>query len=94
MDFRNHFYVTLFSNASQETYLDNRLTDFTVQLAQRIDLGSTDRWEVDLCDFRCPHPKLGGMINALMYCDLIMRQFVGVSTPDVCGRLFTGQINF
>ena len=36
---RNHFYVTLFSNASKEVFPDNTLTAFTIHLAQPIDLG-------------------------------------------------------
>jgi hypothetical protein len=74
MDFGNHFYVTLFSNTSQKTYPDNTLADFTVQLPHRIDLGSTDRWDVGLCKFSCS-PFYVGM--ALIYCDLIMPQFMG-----------------
>jgi hypothetical protein len=42
MDYGNHFYIKLFSNASQKTYPGNSLAEFTVQLAQRIDMGSTD----------------------------------------------------
>jgi hypothetical protein len=74
MDFGNHFYVTLFSNTSQKTHHDNTLANFTVQLPHRIDLGSTDRWEVGLCEFSCS-PFYVGM--ALIYCDLIMLQFMG-----------------
>jgi hypothetical protein len=32
-----------------------------------------------------------GTTNALVYCDVIAPQFVGASTADVCGRLFTRQ---
>jgi len=46
MEYRNHFYITLFSNASQKPHPNNTLAEFTIQLAQRIDLGSTDNWEV------------------------------------------------
>jgi hypothetical protein len=99
MDYRKHFYITLFSNTSQKTYPGNLLAAFTVQLAQRIDLCSTDSWEVGLCEFSCPPPARGkvrliddvGITNALVYCDLITPQFVGVSTADVCGSLFTSQ---
>jgi hypothetical protein len=41
-----HFYVTLLSNSSQELYPSNTISSFTVHLAQPIDMGSTDRWEV------------------------------------------------
>ena len=49
----NHFYVTLFSNASQKLYPANTLSAFTVHLAQPIDMGSTDRWEVGVCKCSC-----------------------------------------
>jgi hypothetical protein len=75
MDFRNHFYFTLFGNASQKTYPE--ITLFTVQLAKLIDLGSTDRWEVVLCEFSCSPFYVGFMTNALIYCDLIMPQLWG-----------------
>ena len=86
MEYRNHFYITLFSNASQNTHPNNTLAEFTIQLAQRIDLGSTDNWEVGLCEFSCPHVKpanndkpvdVVGETNTLLYCDLITPQFVG-----------------
>jgi len=41
-----HFYVKLFITASQHIYLDNTHYDFIVELAQAIDLGNNDRWEV------------------------------------------------
>jgi len=85
MEYHNHFYITLFSNASQKAYPKNTLAEFTIQLAQRIDLDSTDNWEVGLCEFSCPPPKSGtlkpieviGETNSLIYCDLITPQFVG-----------------
>ena len=58
---------------------------FTTHLAQPIDLGSTDRWEVGVYEFTC-HPTYTGTLNslqvisannALIYCDLISQQFVG-----------------
>ena len=54
-------------------------------MAQAIDLGSTDRWEVGVCEITC-HPTNTGTFasvqvisanNALIYCDLISQQFVG-----------------
>ena len=38
-----HFYVTLFSNASQTLQSGNMIGSFTVNLAQPIDLGSTEK---------------------------------------------------
>ena len=86
MVYRNHFYITLFSNAAQKSHPNNTLAEFTIQLAQRVDLGSKDNWEVGLCEFSCPHHKpvnankpleVVGETNALLYCDLITPQFVG-----------------
>jgi hypothetical protein len=74
MDFGNHFYITLFSIASPETYPSNMLAEFKVQLAQRINLGSIGSWEVGLCEFSCPPSDVD---IELIYCDLIMPQFVG-----------------
>jgi len=54
MEYRYHFYITLFSNASQKIH-PNTLAEFIIQLAQRINLGSTDNWKVGLCEFSCPH---------------------------------------
>jgi hypothetical protein len=48
MDYGKHFYITV-NNASQKTYPRNTVAEFTVQLALRIDLGSTDTLEVGLC---------------------------------------------
>jgi hypothetical protein len=55
----------------------------TVQLPHEIHLG-TDSWEMALCEFSCPTPKVGTQKpyavfydkNALIYCDLIAPQFV------------------
>jgi hypothetical protein len=80
-----HFYVTLLSNASQKLYPSNTVSSFTVHLAQPIDLGSTDRRKVEVCEVTC-HPTNVGTYatvkviranNALIYCDLITQQFVG-----------------
>jgi hypothetical protein len=92
MEYHKHFYITLFSNASQKTKPGNTLPEFTIQLAQRTDLGSTDSWEVGLCEFSCP-PSVTrtvdviGTTNALVYCDLITQQFVG-SQYSRCLRTF------
>ena len=84
---RKHFYITLYSNASQELYPDNTQTAFTCHLAQPIDLGSSPDWEVGLSEITYLPPKrvvLGGALidfigseNSLIYCDLIAPQFVG-----------------
>jgi hypothetical protein len=51
----NHFYVTLFSNASRKIYKDNTLAAFTVKLAQPIDLVSNEDWDVGLCKLYVLH---------------------------------------
>jgi len=76
---RNHFYVTLFSNASKEVFPDNTLTAFTIHLAQPIDLGQSD-WEVGLTEltYKAPNRQLMrgklvhvvSSVNVLVYCDL------------------------
>jgi len=84
MEYRNHFYITLFSDAPQLVRSSNTLAEFTIQLAERKDLGSTNNWEIGLCEFSCP-PKSGtlkpvevvGETNALIYCHLITPQCVG-----------------
>jgi hypothetical protein len=45
---RDHFYITLFSNASQDIYPDNKIATFTTQLAQPIRLDPSEIWEVGL----------------------------------------------
>jgi hypothetical protein len=80
-----HFYVTLFSTASQHIYPDNTHYDFIVELTQAIDLGSNDKWEVGLCEYACTPPKFGthqafdivGQSRGLIYCNLTAPQFVG-----------------
>jgi len=52
----NQFYITLFSNASRKIDKDNTLAAFTVKLAQPIDLGADQKWEVGLCEITCPPP--------------------------------------
>ena len=78
------FYVTLFSNGSQELFPENTKSSFSITLTQAIDLGPNDTWEVGLCEFRYP-PKFRGTVcpfmitgdtNAFIYCNLIRPQFV------------------
>jgi hypothetical protein len=81
----NQFYVTLFSNDSQTIYTDNTLASFTSRLAQPIDLGSSDNWEVGLQEYTHPpfvtglvaHNHYIGIEHKLIYCDLISPQFIG-----------------
>ena len=61
---RNNFYANLFSNGSQKLYPANTLPAFTARLAQPIDLGSTERWEFEVCEFTC-HPINTGTFASL-----------------------------
>jgi len=83
---RDHFYITLFSNASQDMYPDNKITAFTIQLAQPIRLDPSEIWEVGLCELSysaSPQQQqilnLNYFVNALMYCDLIAPQLIGTA---------------
>ena len=91
----NHFYVTLFSKGTQKLYRANTLSEFIVQLAQPIEMGSNERWEVNVCEFSC-HPFNTGTFasiqvvrttNALIHCNLISQQFMG-SQYVLCLRTF------
>ena len=91
---RDHFYVTLFSNASQDIYTDNKIAAFTTQLAQPIRLNPSEIWEVVLSELSYTvtswQPKVMDMrsfMNALMYCDLIAPQLIG-TTKVRCLRSF------
>jgi hypothetical protein len=84
-DVPDHFYVTLFSNASKDIYPNNTPAAFTLQVAQAIELRPSDWWEVGVCEFTCPPPKLGtfkdimviGETSVLIYCNRISPQIVG-----------------
>ena len=83
-DNRDNFYVTLFSNASNEIYALNSQTSFTNRLAHPIDLDSSSDWEVGLSEITYKPPQrsiiqgavLGviSALNVLITCDLIMPQ--------------------
>jgi hypothetical protein len=89
MDYSEHFYVILFSNAPQSLYPDNTVAVFTCHYAQPINLASTtDKWEVGICEFTCSPINMGtirqgvtiiGDIIILIYCDLISPQFLGAA---------------
>ena len=50
----DQFYVTLFSNASQDLYPDNTIGAFAVELARPVHLDPNTNWGVGLCEFTCP----------------------------------------
>jgi hypothetical protein len=91
----NQFYVTLFSNSSNEIYKDNTLAAFTTKLAQPTELNYVENWEVDIYEVRRPPPIVGtgfplttvGNSNVLVYCVVISPQFVG-SDMVRCLRTF------
>jgi len=75
---RDHFYITLFSNASQHLYPDDKIAAFTIQLAQPIIFDTSEIWEVGLCEISSPSTMpVGDNTNALEYGDLIAPQFIG-----------------
>jgi hypothetical protein len=45
----DHFYVTLFSNASQ-MFPRNAIAAFTFHLARPIELGSNNKWELGVAE--------------------------------------------
>ena len=67
-----------------KAYPNSTIGAFTVLLADEKDLG-TDRWVVAIYEFSCPPPTVGTITphvvivntNVLIYCDLIIPQFVG-----------------
>ena len=77
---RDHFYITLFSNASQHIYPDNKIAAFTIQLAQPIILDPSEIWEVGLCELSSARQLLADNTDALVYCDLIALQLIGTNT--------------
>jgi len=89
---RDHFYITLFSNASQDIYPDNKIAAFTTQLAQPIKLDQSEIWEVGSCELSYSANlqqllDFHYFVNALIYCDLIAPQHIG-TTKVRCLRSF------
>jgi len=80
-----YFYVTLFSNASTDLYPNNTSARFTTELAQPMELSSSDKWDVGVCEFAYPPNVVGtfkpttvlGDTTGMIYCDLISTQHVG-----------------
>jgi len=96
MTLSNSFYVTLFSNASQDIYDNNTRADFTVKLSRPIHLGTSPNWKVGVCDVSRSSPPLESLNtvdvtpcadHAITYCNLISPQCVGDSTVR-CMRTF------
>jgi len=76
---QNNFYMTLLRNASGDIYDQNTYADFTVKLAQTLDVCSTSNWEVGFCEISCSSsPRRASPI--LLYCNVISPKFLGDST--------------
>ena len=77
---RDHFYITLFSNASQHLYPDNKISTFTIQLAHPIILDLSEIWEVGSCELSFSERQLlEDNTDVLVYCDLIAPQLIGTT---------------
>ena len=92
-------YKTSNRHATWRPLLRNTLAAFTTPLAQRIDLGSSDDWEVGITEFTCPSIIAGtyarvvtiiGDNNVLIYCDLISPQIVDCNLVR-CLRTYVSQ---
>jgi len=80
---RDHFYITLFSNASQHIHPDNKIAAFTIQLAQPIRLDPSEIWEVGLFELSFSARQLrADNTAALVYCDLIAPQLIGTRSDS------------
>ena len=91
-----HFYATICSSALQSLYLDDSIVAFTVELAQPIELGPSDIWEVRLCELSY-HPNHVGVFKTssviggntiFIYTVVISQQYV-VKFLVHCLRTFT-----
>jgi len=75
----------LLSNTSKNLYPDNTIAVFTAELLRPVELGSSDNWEVGVCEFSYPPNSVGTFkhmtvvvdTSGLIYCDLIWPQYVG-----------------
>lgn len=70
------FYVTLFSNTSQDLFPDNSTSKFTVKLPKAISIPHNENWKCGLVE--CSHPRIMGTINGPGAQDEIIFQ----SAPD------------
>jgi hypothetical protein len=80
-------------------YPGNTISAFTVHLSRPIEVGTDDRWEVGVTEITwspknvgtCKPSMIVGDTIAMMYCDLITPQFIGVTLARVI-RTFTTPI--
>jgi len=90
-----YFYVTLLSNTSKNPYPENTISAFTAELTRPLELGSSDNWEVGVCEFYYTPNSVGTFkhttavddTTGLIYCDLISPLYVGRAL-DRCMRTF------
>jgi len=77
---RDHFCITLFINASQDIYPDNKIVALTIQLAQPIRLDPFEMWEVGVCELSFSACQLlADNTDVLVYRDLIAPQLIGTT---------------
>ena len=63
---QKNFYVTLLSNASRDIFEQKTHADFTVKIVQTIELGTTSKWEVGVCEIPgLQHSPLHTDVSAL-----------------------------
>jgi len=98
----NQFYVTLFSNSSNEIYMDNTIAAFMIKLAQPIELNDAENWEVCICEVTFPPPLVGtgvaittvGNSHVLVYCNVISTQYIGSDMVRCLRRFIFSTTNF
>jgi hypothetical protein len=78
------FYVTLFSNVTNDIYKSNTLAAFTNQLPQAIELHLSDKWDVGLCEFTCPPPHVGTLMNVLVVGETCGLIYCNLVSPNLC----------
>jgi hypothetical protein len=76
---RDNFNITLFSNASQYIYPDNKIAAFTTQLAQAIRFDPSEIFSYPESQQHLQLLNLNVFVNALMQCDLIAPQLIGTA---------------
>lgn len=79
---RDHFYITLFSNASQKLYPDNRIAAFTIQLSRPIALDPAELWEVGLCELSYPEIESVGAEEEYTNAEAVCDRFCDVSYSE------------
>ena len=76
---RDDFYITLYNDASKETYSLNSHTSFTNNHALPLDLGSSSDWVVGLAEISYKPPE-GMIIGVLLLTRLMKKTFTSIVT--------------